>query len=133
MGDLADDVERRAEVEREEEGNVSKDGPQKRENRMEQLQREINALIQEWHMNGWDPALNWPINIFFVSTRIDCLVDVVKENLLLTDDEWDLMFGEKLLQNLKDCLEKMYEAQRNQAKPQIDVFRTIPPMDGGMN
>jgi hypothetical protein len=110
------------------------DGPQPKETELDRINREIDAKVNEWHMHGWDPATNWGINTFMLSTRLDVLVDLMKEQLDMSDEDWAVTFGTKMLHNLTVCLDTMLMMQQEQQKPQIDVYRGLPhDIDGRMN
>lgn len=113
---------------------MANDGPQSKETELERLGRQIDAKVNEWHMHGWDPDVNWPTNSFIMSTRIDTIVDVLKEQLEISDEEWAIAYAKKLLHNLTACLDRMLEEQAKREKPQIDVYRGFPHgIDGNMN
>jgi len=114
---------------------MANDGPKKKEEtELERINREIDQKVNEWRLYGWDPAANWGINGFMLSTRVDVLVDLTKEILGMTDEDWALAYGRKMLHNLTACLETLIEMQREQSKPQIDIYRGLPPnLDGKMN
>lgn len=113
---------------------MGNDGPQPKETEQDRINREIDAKVNEWHMHGWDPAQNWGINGFILSTRIDVLVDLIREQMELSDSDWALRYGRKMLHNLTVCLDTMIEMQQAQNKPQIDIYRGMPHgIDGNMN
>ena len=111
------------------------DGPQKREeSRYDQLAREVDELVLKWRMEGAEPNMNFQPNMYIISTKIDLMMDAIKELLDITDEDMAIRYMEKLIENLKSGYEQIVKLNKEARKPKIDIFRGLPPnLDGKLN
>ena len=97
--------------------------------KLESLARQIDEEVENWKAAGMDPG-HIGFNLFMLDSQVGTLMKVVQDKGIITEDELNLIFREKVLHNLKTQREKFQpEIQRERIAAGIEKPRLVLPND----